>query len=134
MTRTAANALFTALLCFLGSGCRSPEKPVATSCPEDRMENQLLRFRETTNPTLSDREVGISNLFERDLPDASGAIARRVSASLSIYDPATRDEREEIVVAGSEVTIGADRYCVVAIDLPPDEPGWVSFRKLATPR
>lgn len=95
------------------------------------MKDEVLRLRETTNPTVSDRQVGISNIFERDLPDAKGVVGPRMSAVLVIFDPATKQSRRETVAAGNVVSIGADRYCVVSVEEGKSAPGWVSLQKLA---
>jgi len=95
------------------------------------MEKDVLRLRETTMPTLSERRVGISNIFERDLPDDKGVVASRLSALLTIHDPKTKESRKEKVIVGSMVSIGADRYCVVDIEEGKTEPGSISVRKLA---
>jgi hypothetical protein len=102
----------------------------ASGCQEKTMSQDVLRLRETTNPSLSKRQVGISNIFERDLPDASGAVASRLSAVLVIFDPETKESRRETVIESSVVTIGDDRYCVVALEEGKNEPGWVSIRKM----
>jgi len=95
------------------------------------MQDEVLRFRETTNPTVSGNQVGISNIFERDLPDAKGVVGPRISAVLVIFDPATQQSRRETVATGSTVAIGADHYCVVSVEAGKSAPGWVSLRKLA---
>ena len=100
-------------------------------CTKDPMADDVLTLRETTNPTLSDHQVGISNIFERDLPDASGVVGPRLSAVLVIFDPATKQSRRETVAADSVVTIGADRYCVVGLQEGKSQPGSISLRKLA---
>jgi hypothetical protein len=107
----------------------TPSSPAG--CSKDSMANDVMTFRETTNPTLSDHQVGISNIFERELADANGVKAQRLSASLTIFDPATKQSRKEIVAADSVVTIGPDRYCVVSVDEGKNQPGSISIRKLA---
>jgi len=88
------------------------------------------RYRETTQPTLSNFLVGIADIYARDLPDSSGGVASRMSGLLVISDPETRQSREETVIEGSIVTIGADRYCVTRIEEGKHSPGWLSLRKL----
>jgi hypothetical protein len=89
------------------------------------------QYRETTNPTISEYDVGISNIFQRDLANDAGVVAKRLSASLSIHDPKTDSLRHEIVVPGNVVTIGKDRYCIVDVDYGDDAPGSVSMQKVA---
>jgi hypothetical protein len=100
-------------------------------CTQDLMADNVMTFQETTNPTLSDHEVGISNIFERELPDAGGNIAKRLSAVLVIFDPASQQSRRETVAVDSVVTIGTDRYCVVGLQAGTGQPGSISMRKLA---
>lgn len=94
------------------------------------MTGEVLKFRETTSNTLSNKDVGISNIFERDLPDDKGTIAPRVSGVLVIHDPKTDEIQRETVFAGSVVSIGGDRYCVVSVELGKGSPGWVSLRQV----
>jgi hypothetical protein len=94
------------------------------------MEGDVLRFRETTSQTLSDQDVGISNIFERELPDEKGAVERRMSAVLVIHDPDTDEIKRETVYAGSVVAIGGDRYRVLSVDAGTDAPGWISMKKV----
>jgi len=108
-----------------------PSSSGPRGCTKDPMADEILTLRETTNPTLSDHQVGISNIFERDLPDASGVVAPRLSAVLVIFDPATKQSRRETVMADSVVTIGSDRYCVLSLEEGKAQPGSISVRKLA---
>jgi len=94
------------------------------------MGEDVQRLRETTQPTLSDCAVGIGNIFERDLPDEHGVVAPRMSAVLVISDRKTGESRREKVFAGSVVSIGGDRYCVVSVEEGETSPGWVTVRKL----
>jgi hypothetical protein len=94
------------------------------------MDGDVLRFRETTSQTLSDKDVGISNIFERDIPDEKGVVAKRMSAVLVIHDPMTDEIKRETVFAGSVVAIGGDRYRVLSVDAGTDAPGWISLKKV----
>jgi hypothetical protein len=101
-------------------------------CGGARLEGSAESYKETTNPTISGFDVGISNIFERDLADDAGVKQKRLSASLSIHDPKTDAVRREIVVPGNVVTINTDRYCIVGVDGgTKDQPGSVSLQKLA---
>jgi hypothetical protein len=91
----------------------------------------VLRLRETTSSPVSNHQVGISNIFQRDLADAQGIVAPRMSAVLVIFDPVTSQLRRETVVTGSVVAIGADLYSVVSVEEGKRIPGWVSLRRLA---
>jgi hypothetical protein len=88
------------------------------------------RFRETSNPRLSDRAVGIADIMERSLPDSHGVVAPRISVGFSIYDEDTKESRHEVAQEGTIVAIGNDRYCVERIEMISGAPGWVSLRKL----
>jgi hypothetical protein len=57
-------------------------------------------------------------------------IAPRLSAVLVIHDPDTDAVERKTVFDGNEVTIGADRWCVVKVERGSDAPGWVSLRKI----
>ncbi len=95
------------------------------------MTSNEIKIGETTQATLSGHRVGVSNIWERDLPDADGNVAPRMSATLSITEVATGKETPDFQVsAGSVVTLGADRYCVVRVEAAPDEPGDIYLRKL----
>ena len=95
------------------------------------MMKDVLRLRETTQHQLSEHYVGIGNILRRELPDSNGVLARRLSAELAIYNDSTKEDRDEIVMVGTIVSIGADRYCVVDLEEDPNSRGWVSLRKLA---
>jgi hypothetical protein len=90
-----------------------------------------VRIRETTQQTISQHLVGAANIFERDLPDETGTVAPRMSATLSIQDLQTRQSRTEKVFAGSTLSLGVDRYCVVTVEEGSSQPGVVVLRKLA---
>jgi hypothetical protein len=112
-----------------GSASNTPTSSLR-GCSKDSMANETLTLRETTNPTLSEHQVGISNIFERDLPDASGAIAPRLSAVLVIFDPKTNQTRRETVIANSVVAIGGERYCILGLEEGKSSPGSITVRKL----
>lgn len=93
------------------------------------MSQEEITIRETTQPELSGHLVGVSNIWERDLPDRQGVLASRLSATLTIRDLASRQTRVEKVFAGSEVSLGADRYCVAKVVAGKSEPGAIMLRK-----
>lgn len=95
------------------------------------MSGDRLNVRETTQQQIANHRVGVSNIFERELADASGTVAPRVSAQLVITSPGTPDVRRELVHAGSIVQLGSERYCVVAIEEGTSAPGSLTFEKLA---
>src|SRR5262245_33762548 len=91
----------------------APSGPICNVSEESQWAGEPMTFRETTQPDLAGYYVGISNIFERDLPDDKGVIAPRMSANLTITNPKTDESRYEKVFAGNVITIGADRYCIV---------------------
>lgn len=97
----------------------------------DEASPEAMTFRETSQPEISGYRVGISNIWERDLPDSEGLVASRVSALLTIHDPVSRQTRRQEVFAGSTVSLGEDRYCVVSVEEGRAEPGVVTFRKIS---
>lgn len=103
----------------------------AGACEEDRMAEDVLKLRQTTQTELSERRVGVANILERDLPDEHGVVASRMSALLNVHDPKTGESVKEKVFVGSVVSIGADRYCVVSVEQGKASPGSISLRKLA---
>jgi hypothetical protein len=142
-------SLAIALVAALAGGCFSSEKPSQKQNPpmkqtpnqapppaaitrgeKGSMTGEVLRFRETTSNTLSNKDVGVSNIFERELPDEQGVIAPRLSAVLVIHDPHTDAIRRETVFAGNIVSIGGDRYTVVSVELGKGSPGWISLRQV----
>lgn len=94
------------------------------------MTDEADKIRENTQPTLSGLWVVIAKIRERDLPDDGGEVQRQMSAVLEIYDPATEKEWSETVRRGSVVTIGGDRYCIVALEKGQTEPGAIWIRRL----
>lgn len=89
-----------------------------------------ITIKETTQPEVSGHLVGVSNIWERELADGSGAVAPRMSAALAITPKDTREVRHEKVVAGSQVKLGADVYCVEQIAEGKDQPGSIVLRKV----
>jgi len=85
---------------------------------------------ETTQPALSDHLVGVSNIWERDLPNGHGTTTPRMSAQLSITDPSTRIARTEFVSEDDTIQIGDDRYRVIAVTAGRSAPGWIVVRRV----
>jgi hypothetical protein len=126
MTRRALSAAL--LLSSLACASQHP-RPPASPCAGATGKPQ--QINEPTVGTLSDLSVGVSNILERDLPDDKGVVNPRVSAHLSIWDPTNeQDGNEATVIPGHIVPIGADRYCVEAVEMPRTRPGWIILRKL----
>jgi hypothetical protein len=95
------------------------------------MTNDPIRIRETTQPALSGQLIGVSNIWERDLPDEHGVVASRLSADVSVFDPASRTARRQEVYAGSVLAVGADRYCVVEVEGGKSAPGSITLRRIS---
>jgi len=93
------------------------------------MSHDETTIRETTQVMISGHLVGVSNIWERELPDRQGVIAPRLSATATIRDVASQQTRVERVFAGSLLTLGADRYCVVKVDAGESAPGAITLRK-----
>jgi hypothetical protein len=87
-------------------------------------------IRETTQTEISGHLVGVGNIWERELPDEDGVIAPRLSATLSIFNLASQEERSEKVFAGKVVILGADRYEVVRVEEGETQPGSITLRQL----
>ena len=109
------------------------------------MTSDKMTIRETTHdePTYAVHDVihyavgnmpgavpNTANIWERDLADDQGVIASRLSANLSIQDLASKQTRVEKVFAGSVLTLGTDRYCVVNVEEGESAPGSISLHKL----
>lgn len=88
-----------------------------------------IRIRETTTQEISGHSVGVGNIWERELPDADGVIAPRMSATVAIHDPATLKTRHEQVFAGSVITLGEDRYQIVNVDEGGGDRGTITMSK-----
>ena len=94
------------------------------------MAEGSLTIKETTQPELSGYLVGVSNIWERELPDKSGVVAKRLSAALAITRRETGETRHEKVVAGSLITLGGDTYCVEKVEEGSAGPGAIVVRKM----
>ncbi len=115
--------LIVIILLAACSGSTPSAPPPAPTKPICEGATAPTKLRETTNPSLSGWDVGISNIFARD---------GRMSAQLSIHEPSAPDDavRREIVHAGTIFQIDADRYCVLELSSGTDGPGWLTVGKL----
>ena len=93
--------------------------------------NDEMTIRETTQPAIGNHLLGVSNIWERELPDDRGVVAARLSATLNIADPATGEARREFVIVGSEFSLGAERYRVVNIDEGASDLGAITVRRIS---
>jgi hypothetical protein len=134
--------VITAFSCASGPGADTSPKPItndgsgsavqpsaSSKCAKDSM-SEVQRFQETTKPTLSGMWVGIGNIFERELPDANGVVASRMSAVLAIMSRDSDEVRHDTVAVDTVVGIGPDRYCIVSIEEGKKKPGWISLVKV----
>lgn len=103
-----------------------------TCNPLEKTMSDEITIRETTQPTLSDHLIGVSNIWERELADPTGVIKSRLSASLSISNLASKQIRIEKVFAGSVISLGIDRYCVASVEEGKSTPGSITLRKLVS--
>jgi hypothetical protein len=94
------------------------------------MSGDKMILRETSQPTLSGYKVGVSDIWERELPDEKGVMAPRLSARLTIYDPASEQTRREDVFAGTVLSLGEDSYYIVDVAEGQSRPGSITVRKL----
>jgi hypothetical protein len=104
--------------------------PATCILPEGSMMSDEMTIRETAQPTISGHQVGVSNIWERELPDEKGVILPRVSASLTIKNLVSNRTRVEKVFAGSVVVLDPDRYCVVDVEEGQTSPGAITLRKI----
>ena len=95
------------------------------------MSSDEIKIGETTQMRLSGHKVGVSNIWERELPDDKGVVAPRMSALLSILEIASARELDVMVFAGSVLELGPDRYCIVRVEEGQTAPGDIFLRKLA---
>jgi hypothetical protein len=94
------------------------------------MNSNDLTIRETTQAVIAGLDVGVSNIWERELADEKGVIAPRVSATLSIHDPKSSRSEEQKVFAGTVLSLGPERYLVVEVHEGTSSLGALTLRKL----
>lgn len=97
---------------------------------DGKMSEELITIRETTVWTAANLRVGVSNIWEREISDEAGRVESRMSANVSIFDPATDEKRSQKVFAGSILTVGTERYCVIKVEKGKSSPGSIALRKL----
>lgn len=93
------------------------------------MSSDVISIGETTQSTISGQWVGVSNIFERDIPDERGVIEARLSANVTVHDPNSKLTRDEKVIVGSVVLIGVDRYKIIGIEAGEMTPGKIVIQK-----
>ena len=94
------------------------------------MSNNEITIRETAQLEISGQLVAVGNIWERELPDSNEVIAPRMSATLSVHDPVSQEGWSEKVFAGSEISLGGDRYLVVNVEEGQSEPGSITLRSV----
>jgi hypothetical protein len=97
---------------------------------ETTMAGEDISIRETSQPEISGHLVGVSNIWERELPDADGLIENRPSASVTIQDLVTKQTQVVKVIVGSVLSLGADNYKVISIEEGKAAPGAIVLHKL----
>ncbi len=76
----------------------------------------VIEIVETTNVVITDHQVAVGNIWERELPDTDGNVAMRMSASLSIMCNETGEEWNEFVIEGDLIDLNENTYEVRSID------------------
>ena len=93
------------------------------------MSSEVIAIKETAQRMVSGHRVAVGDVFHRDLPDAEGEVSTKLSALLMLTAPDGK-ESKQIVAVGSDVTLGADRYCVVRIDAGTKTPGTLHLQRI----
>ena len=99
------------LLVGMVFGCSS-----AADDTEMDVSDNSVEIVETTNVELTDHQVAVGNILERELPDKTGATAMRMSAVLSIMDCGTLEEWSKTVIEGDSLFLGSQVYLVASIE------------------
>ena len=95
----------------------TPEEPAAAAKEESMI------IRESTQGSLGDAEVGVSNIWEREYNLPDGTTKRGLTARLSLA------EGERLVVGeGSVIEVGGKQYQVVKVENPEEGLGAVEFK------
>jgi len=58
----------------------------------------------------------IHEIWERETPDERGDVRRRMTATVAITNPVTKEEQTLQFFSGSVITLGEDRYTVVNVE------------------
>jgi hypothetical protein len=118
------------LLALVGACGRTP-----VGCELEVMTGSAISYEETTQGLISGSYVGVGNPSRTQVPNSDKSAPIRPAVHLYISDHTAK--RDELVAEGSAVLIGADRYCVVDVDVDGSGPsgrGTVTLRKLAEQR
>ena len=114
-----------------GPPARAPDGREKTeTCAVESKVGVPCRIDETTNPQIGTHEVGVSNLFDRELPGPDGVVAMRKGAAISVYDRETKKEEHHKVTIGTVIPIGNTSYRVVAIEYGHVGPGWIILERI----
>ena len=89
-----------------------------------------IAIQESTQALISGRLVAVSNIWERDAPDADGVIAPRLTAQVTVADPGPDGSCRLDVAVGTVLVLGADRYRVVDVVRTVSAPGAITLRPL----
>jgi hypothetical protein len=90
-----------------------------------------IAIRESTQALISGYRVGVSNIWERDVADADGVIASRLTAQVTLTDPGLDQSRRLDVAVGSVLFLGDDRYRVVNVVEGISAPGAIALQPLS---
>ncbi len=89
-----------------------------------------LQIQEATVADIDGCRIGVSNLWEREF-NVDEKPVQRMSATLSIMDTVTSEERRVQVFAGFELELRTERYRVVKIQPGSGGPGVLVLEKVA---
>ena len=87
---------------------------------------------ETTQLKMFHYLVGVSNIWERELPDQQGVIKPRLSANINIFDLDSKESREQEVFSESIIALEGQNYRVVNVnDGTHTRPGSITLQKMS---
>lgn len=86
-----------------------------------------MRLIQGANYTVGSCNVGVMNIYRE--PRQPGAVI----AHLSVYDRRTSSDRDVVVRAGDDLTVGSERYTVVeVVPAASGERAWMVIRSRRT--
>ena len=104
-------------------GCAATaQDPTPVETPSAGKETTMI-IRESTQGSLGDAEVGVSNIWEREYNLPDGSTVRGLTARLSL------DEGLRLVVGkGSVIEVGGAKYEIISVVNPEEGLGSVEFK------
>lgn len=101
----------------------APELPKA--CGAAVLDTAEVRLVEGAPTNVSNVSVVVDHVKERWIVEPDGPTGHEVSAAIS-----TPHAKATWIAVGSDVAIGVDRYCVVAVEYGRGEPSSVTLQKI----